>query len=183
MDSTKSLAANVFDILRDLASVDASVSKGRKLGQLNNFVKIVRNVFARNVRLQRQQRKRQQQQQLREQQQQQRADETISQQPSRAGAAETFETAAARRDVPQPSSEADSGRSDAACHEAQRSSSSPMSEAVKKWDQVFGMTPDDLVVCLAVGLLNQQSEVSLWQLPALVGSMKGYGWQSYEACT
>ena len=103
LDSTKSLAANVFDILRDLASVDASVSKGRKLGQLNNFVKIVRNVFARNVRLQRQQRQKQQQQQPRTK------DETVSQQPSRAGAAETLNSVAAGRDVTRSGAEADSG--------------------------------------------------------------------------
>ena len=114
LDSSKPLAANVADILRDVAA-PSGVVRGRKLGQLNNFVKIIRNVFARNLRV--------------------------------ASAGDTAGATAATAGV--------SGAATVAAAEGV----GPAQAEVKRWDRVFGLKPDDLVVCLAVGLLHAHSEV------------------------
>ena len=110
MDSSKSLAANVIDILRDVVA-PTGVLKGRKLGQLNNFVKIIRTVFARNIA-------------------QSRASATNSKAKG-------------------PSSSASSATGAAMTK----------GEEIKRWDRVFGLSPEELVACLVVGLLSPHCEV------------------------
>ena len=113
LDSSKSLAANVYEILRDVVA-PTGVLKGRKLGQLNNFVKIVRTVFSRNV--------------------------------------------AQSRAFSKPNSSKSKGASSSTSPSA-KGMAVKKGEETKSWNRVFGLSPEDLVACLVVGLLCPQSEV------------------------
>ena len=124
MDSSKSLAANVIGILHDVVA-PTGVPKGRKLGQLNNLVKIIRTVLSRNIA------------------------------QSRAASATTFKS---------KGTSASSG-----------AKTTTKGEEKEGWDRVFGLSPEDFVACLVVGLLSPQCEVCIrswqWRLETVVNLM------------